>query len=51
MNEYELMYVISPRLMVEEIDSTIERIQGLVEDAGGEILLTDNWGRRRLAYP
>ncbi len=51
MNEYELMYVISPRLMVEEIDSTIERIQGLVQDAGGEILLTDNWGRRRLAYP
>ena len=51
MNEYELMYVISPRLMVEEIDSTIERIQGLIEDAGGEILLTDNWGRRRLAYP
>ena len=51
MNEYELMYVISPRLMVEEIDSTIERIGGLVEAAGGEILLTDNWGRRRLAYP
>lgn len=51
MNEYELMYVISPRLMVEEIDSTIERIGGLIEDAGGEILMTDNWGRRRLAYP
>ena len=51
MNEYELMYVISPRLMVEEIDSTIERIGGLVEAAGGEILMTDNWGRRRLAYP
>ena len=51
MNEYELMYVISPRLMVEEADATIERIQGLVEDTGGEILMTDNWGRRRLAYP
>ncbi len=45
------MYVISPRLMVEETDSAIERIQGLVEAAGGEILMTDNWGRRRLAYP
>lgn len=51
LNEYELMYVISPRLMVEEIDSTIERVQGLIEDTGGEILMTDNWGRRRLAYP
>ena len=45
------MYVISPRLMVEEADSTIERINGLIQDAGGEVLLTDNWGRRRLAYP
>ena len=45
------MYVISPRLMVEEADATIERIQGLIEDTGGEILMTDNWGRRRLAYP
>ena len=51
MNEYELIYVISPRLMVEEADATIERIQGLIEDTGGEILMTDNWGRRRLAYP
>ena len=51
MNEYELMYVISPRLMVEEADATIERVQGLIKDAGGEILMTDNWGRRRLAYP
>ena len=45
------MCVISPRLMVEEADATIERIQGLIEDTGGEILMTDNWGRRRLAYP
>ena len=45
------MYVISPRLMVEEADATIRRVQGLVEDTGGEILMTDNWGRRRLAYP
>ena len=51
MNEYELMYVISPRLMVEEADATIGRVQALVEDGGGEILMTDNWGRRRLAYP
>ncbi|MYE45349.1 MAG: 30S ribosomal protein S6, partial [Chloroflexi bacterium] len=51
MNEYELMYVISPRLMVEEAESAIERVNGLIQDAGGEVLLTDNWGRRRLAYP
>ena len=51
MNEYELLYVVSPRLTADEVDSTIGRIQGLIEGAGGEVMLTDNWGRRRLAYP
>ena len=51
MNEYELLYVVSPRLTAEEVDAAVERIQGQVESSGGEILMTDNWGRRRLAYP
>ena len=51
MNEYELMYVLHPRLTAEEIDAAIERISALVTDPGGEILSVDRWGRRRLAYP
>ena len=51
MNEYELLYVVSPRLTAEEVDAAVARIQGLVESSGGEVLMTDNWGRRRLAYP
>jgi len=50
-NEYELMYVLHPRLTAEEIDAAIERISALVTDPGGEILSVDRWGRRRLAYP
>ncbi len=51
LNEYELLYVISPRLTADEVDGTVGRIEGLIEGAGGEVMLTDNWGRRRLAYP
>ena len=51
MNEYELLYVISPRLSAEEVDATIARVQGLIESGGGEVTMTDNWGRRRIAYP
>ena len=51
MNEYELLYVVSPRLTAEEAEGTAGRVRGLVENSGGEVLLADNWGRRRLAYP
>ena len=50
-NEYELMYVLHPRLTPEEIEASVERISALVTDHGGEILSVDQWGRRRLAYP
>jgi len=51
MNEYELMYVLHPRLTAEEIEAAVARISALVTDPGGEIISVDQWGRRRLAYP
>ncbi len=51
MNEYELMYVLHPRLTAEEIEAAVERISALVTGPGGEIISVDQWGRRRLAYP
>ena len=51
MNEYELLYVISPRLSAEDAEDTVGRIGALIEDAGGSISMVDRWGRRRLAYP
>ena len=51
MNEYELLYVISPRLSAEDVDAMVERVGALIEDGGGSVSMVDNWGRRRLAYP
>ena len=51
MNEYELLYVISPRLSAEDVEGAVERIGTLIESVGGSISMVDNWGRRRLAYP
>ena len=51
MNEYELLYVISPRLSAEDVDAMVERVGALIEGAGGSASMVDNWGRRRLAYP
>jgi small subunit ribosomal protein S6 len=51
MNDYELMTILHPRLNADDTTATVEAIQGRITDAGGNLLSTDVWGRRRLAYP
>ena len=51
MNEYELLYIVSPRVPADDVANAIERVNALVTAQGGEVLSVDNWGRRRLAYP
>ena len=49
--EYELVYIVTPRKAAAEVDTVITWIGDQVTAAGGEVLSTHNWGRRRLAYP
>ncbi len=51
MNDYELMTILHPRLNADETAATVEAIQNRITGAGGTLLSTDVWGRRRLAYP
>lgn len=51
LNDYELLYILSPRVPADEVANAIERVSTLVGNAGGEVTGVDNWGRRRLAYP
>jgi len=51
LNEYELLYIVSPRVPADDVANAIERVNALVTGQGGEVLSVDNWGRRRLAYP
>jgi small subunit ribosomal protein S6 len=51
MNEYELLYIVSPRVPADEVNNAVERVSALIRNAGGEVLTVENWGRRRLAYP
>ncbi|MBW6514219.1 MAG: 30S ribosomal protein S6 [Candidatus Syntrophosphaera sp.] len=48
---YELMVIISPELSEEEAGALNESILALVKEQSGEIIKTDPWGRRMLAYP
>ena len=51
MHEYELMYILHPRLTADEAAGAIERVGAHIATRGGEVLTAENWGRRRLSYP
>ena len=50
MNIYENIVILNASLSDDEIQSSLGKIKDLISNAGGEILTTDNWGRRKLAY-
>lgn len=49
MKEYELTVLIHPDLEVD-LDAPLEKIKGIVTNAGGEIVNQDNWGKKKLNY-
>ena len=51
MNSYELTVIIDPDIAEEDIPNAIEGISELVKKNGGEVSETNQWGRRKLAYP
>lgn len=51
MNKYEALYVITPELEEETNKALIEKFAGIIAANGGVVENTDEWGKRRLAYP
>lgn len=47
---YELTYIINSVLNEKQTQDAIRRVSNLVDDIGGEVVETDEWGSRRLAY-
>ena len=50
MREYEFVYVIQPDATVEREAEIHQRLDQVVADHQGRLLLRDDWGKRRLAY-
>lgn len=48
---YELMVILSPKLNEEEANQLNDSILAIVKDLSGELIKTEPWGRRMLAYP
>jgi small subunit ribosomal protein S6 len=50
MNIYENIVILNAALPDEEINTSISRIKDIIVNSGGEVLKTDIWGRKKLAY-
>lgn len=48
---YELTYIVNAVLNDDHIKDIINRVNKFITEHGGEVIETDEWGTRRLAYP
>ena len=50
MNQYEVAVLYHPDLEID-LEKASKRVEKIIADNGGKIVNTDNWGKRKLAYP
>ena len=50
MRKYEVMFIVRPDVVEDDVDKLITQMQGAVTSHGGAIEKVEKMGRRRLAY-
>jgi small subunit ribosomal protein S6 len=50
LKNYESMIILNPSLTDETSKQHNEKIQSFIKDNGGEMVKTDEWGKKKLAY-
>ena len=48
--EYETIYILRPDSTSDVIAQVNQKVRGVIEAGGGNLLKIDNWGKRKLAY-
>ena len=51
MNSYELLYIVKADMEEEARAALISRFSDLIVAGGGEITESDEWGKKKFAYP
>ena len=51
MNSYEMIYIIQPKLDDDGINGVNERVTQAIAGQNGQVVSTERWGQRKLAYP
>jgi len=51
LNDYELVVIINPEIVDENLETAINNISQFITERGGVISGVEQWGKRRLSYP
>ena len=51
LNHYETVFIMTPVLSEEQMKETVNKFEKFMLDNGCEIINSENWGMRKLAYP
>jgi small subunit ribosomal protein S6 len=51
MNNYETVFILNPVLSEEQAKDTVEKFVKVLKKAKAEILNTEHWGLKKMAYP
>lgn len=51
MKKYEIMFIINPTILEEGRETVIEKVATILTKAGSNVLKSEKWGERKLAYP
>jgi small subunit ribosomal protein S6 len=50
-NEYETTFIFRADLPEDEVQRLRARYEGIITSRGGQVMIYEDWGRRRFAYP
>jgi len=48
---YELVFILNPNLTEDDFTRTLGKVNDLITKLGGTVTETNQWGKRKLAYP
>jgi len=48
---YENLFIVHPNYEQEKLTNTIEAVKKEISNLNGNVLIVEEWGKRRLAYP
>lgn len=50
-NTYESIFICPGDISQEKVESTLEKVKGVISKADGKVTSAELWGRRKLSYP
>ncbi len=50
MRPYEICLIVNASLSPEEADQALEKVKGLIQGAGGEVVKAEQWGKKKFSH-